>query len=85
MPALKRATIPGPTRPRWGHGPLHICKTERVHRQRPWRNMQDLAMASLGWIDRFNNRRLPGPIGTIPPAEAEQTFHAQRDLPDMVA
>lgn len=26
-------------------------KTERVHRQRPWRNMQDLEMATRAWVD----------------------------------
>jgi transposase InsO family protein len=33
----------------------------------------------------FNNRRLLGPIGNIPPAEAEENFYAQRDVLDMVA
>jgi hypothetical protein len=28
---------------------------------------------------------LLGPIGNIPPAEAEQNFYAQRDVLDMVA
>jgi len=62
-----------------------LYKTELVHRQGPWRNMQDLEMATLGWVDWFNNRRLLGPIGNIPPAEAEQNFYAQRDVLDMVA
>jgi transposase InsO family protein len=42
-------------------------------------------MATLVWVDWFNNRRLLGPIGNIPPAEAEQNFYAQRELLDMVA
>ncbi|WP_313137737.1 IS3 family transposase [Paracoccus jeotgali] len=62
-----------------------LYKTELVHRQGPWRNMQDLEMATLGWVDWFNNRRLLGPIGNIPPAEAEDSFYAQRDVLDMVA
>ena len=62
-----------------------LYKTELVHRQGPWRNMQDLEMATLGWVDWFNHRRLLGPIGNIPPAEAEQNFYAQRDVLDMVA
>lgn len=62
-----------------------LYKTELVHRQGPWRNMQDLEMATLGWVDWFNNRRLLGPIGNIPPAEAEQNFYAQHDVLDMVA
>ena len=42
-------------------------------------------MATLGWDDWFNNRRLLGPIGNDPPAEAAQNFYAQRDVLDMVA
>ena len=62
-----------------------LYKTELVHRQGPWRNMQNLEMATLGWVDWFNNRRLLGPIGNIPPAEAEENFYAQREPLDMVA
>ncbi|MDT8329273.1 MAG: IS3 family transposase [Roseovarius sp.] len=62
-----------------------LYKTELVHRQGPWRNMQDLEMATLGWVDWFNHRRLLGPIGNIPPAEAEENFYTQRDVLDMVA
>jgi putative transposase len=35
-------------------------------------------------VDWFNYRQLPEPIGNIPPAEAEQTFYAQRAVLDMV-
>jgi transposase InsO family protein len=62
-----------------------LYKTELVHRQGSWRNMQDLDMATLGSLDWFDNRRLLGSIGDIPPAEAEDNFHAQRDPLDMVA
>ncbi|MGY9047421.1 hypothetical protein P775_13620 [Puniceibacterium antarcticum] len=33
----------------------------------------------------FNNRRLLGPIGKIPQAEAEENFDAQRDVLEMLA
>lgn len=62
-----------------------LYKTELVHRQGPWHNLQDLEMATLGWVDWFNNRRLLGPIGNIPPAEAEENFYAQRGVFDMGA
>ena len=42
-------------------------------------------MATLGGVDWFNNRRMLGPIGNIPPAEAEQNYDAQQDVLDMVA
>ena len=28
-----------------------LYKTELVHRQGPWRTMQNLEMATLGWVD----------------------------------
>ncbi len=62
-----------------------LYKTELVHCQGPWRNMQDLEMAMLGWVDWFNKRRLLRPIENIPPDEAEENFYAQRSLIDMVA
>jgi putative transposase len=40
-----------------------LYKTELVHRQGQWCNMQDLEMATLGWVDWFNNSRLLGPNG----------------------
>ncbi len=49
-----------------------LCKTGLVHRPGSWRNMQDLEMATLGWVDWVHNRRLFGPIGNIPPAKAEE-------------
>ncbi len=33
-------------------------------------------MATLRWVDWFNNHRLFGPIGYIPPAEAEAKYYA---------
>lgn len=62
-----------------------LYKAELIHRQGPWCTMQALEMATLGWVDWFNNRRLLGPIENIPPAEAEQNYYAQRDVLDMVA
>ena len=42
-------------------------------------------MATLGWVDWFNNRHLLSPIVNIPPVEAEDNFYAQRNVLDMVA
>jgi transposase InsO family protein len=33
-------------------------------------------LAPLVWVDWFNRRRLLGPIGYIPPAEAEARYYA---------
>jgi len=38
--------------------------------------MDTVAYATLIWVDWFHSRRLPGPIGHIPPAEAEANAYA---------
>ena len=62
-----------------------LYKTEVIRRRGPWRNLEAVEMATLDWVDWFNNRRLLGPIGNIPPAEAEANYYAQCDALDMVA
>ena len=42
-------------------------------------------MAARGWPGWFDHWQLPEPIVNIPPAEAEETFHARRGGTDMVA
>ncbi len=54
-----------------------LYKTEVIHRSGPWRNFEAVEMATLEWVDWFNNRRLLEPIGNIPPAEAEARYYAQ--------
>ncbi len=51
-----------------------IYKTELLHRQGRWRNMQDLEMVTFGWVDWFNYRQLLEHLGNIPPTEAEENF-----------
>lgn len=41
--------------------------------------------ATLEWIARFNNRRLPKPIGNIQPAEAEAKQYAAKETRTMAA
>jgi len=45
-----------------------LYKAEVIHRRGPWRNFEAVEFATLEWVDWFNNRRLPEPIGNIPPA-----------------
>jgi putative transposase len=56
-----------------------------IHRCGPWRSFEAVEMATLEWVDWFNNRRLLEPIENIPPAEAEATYYAQIDGLAMVA
>ena len=54
-----------------------LYKAELIHRHGPWRSCEAVEFATLEWVDWFNNRRLLGPIGNIPPAEAEARYYAQ--------
>ncbi|MBB5518327.1 transposase InsO family protein [Amphiplicatus metriothermophilus] len=64
---------------------IGLYKTELIHRRRPWRSFEAVEFATLGWVDWFNKRRLLEPIGNIPPAEAEDRFHAQLEGTPMAA
>jgi len=42
-------------------------------------------LATLTWIDWFNNCRLLEPIGKIPPFDAEERYFAMLDEPAIAA
>ena len=54
-----------------------LYKAEVIHRQ-SWKNPETVEFATLDWVDWFNNKRLLGPIGDIPPAEAEANYYQQQ-------
>jgi len=62
-----------------------LYKTEVIRRQRSWPSASAVEMATLRWVDWYNNQRLFGPIGYIPPAEAEANYYAAKGTLDMVA
>jgi len=49
------------------------------------RNFEAVEFTTLEWVDWFNRRRLPEPIGNIPPAEAEEQYYARLDAPATAA
>jgi transposase InsO family protein len=64
---------------------IGLYKTEVIHRRGPWPHLQQVELATLEWVDWFNNRRLLEPIGYLPPAEVEQRYYQQQRTPAMVA
>lgn len=54
-----------------------LYKAEIIHRQGPWKTRESLEMATLKWVWWFNHQRLMGPLGYIPPAEAEANYYQQ--------
>ena len=56
-------------------------KTELVRgpaRPIPWKTVEDLELATLGWVHWHNTQRLHGYLGDIPPAEFETAFYAEQ-------
>lgn len=64
---------------------IGLYKTELIRRRGPWRSLEAVEFATLEWVDWFNHRRLLGPIGNIPPAEAENRYYASLVCPAKVA
>jgi putative transposase len=58
-----------------------LYKWELIYPQGPWRGLDDLEYATLGYIDWFNHRRLHGEITTdntyLTPAEFEASNYRQ--------
>ena len=54
-----------------------LFKTELIRRQGPWRSLDDVELATLEWVDWYNNRRLHSACKDVPPAEHEQLHHRQ--------
>jgi putative transposase len=56
-----------------------LYKTECVYgpdAPRPWDDVDELELATLSWVHWFNEQRLHGHCGDVPPAEFEAAFYA---------
>ncbi len=62
-----------------------LDKAELIHRRGSWRSIEAVEFATPIWVDWFNHRGLLGPIGNIPPAEAEERYYAMLSEPAMAA
>ncbi len=54
-----------------------LYKTELIRRQGPWRHAEHVELATLSYVDWFNNRRLHSELGNIPPTEFEADYYAR--------
>ncbi len=54
-----------------------LYKTELIRRQGPWRHAEHVELATLTYVDWFNQRRLHSELGDIPPAEFEMLYYAR--------
>ena len=51
-----------------------LYKAEVIHRKAPWRSADAVEFETLSWVSWFNNRRLLGSIGWVPPVEFEEAY-----------
>jgi len=54
-------------------------KSELIYgpaRTGPWKTVEDVELATLGWVHWHNTSRLHGYLGDLPPAEFEAAFYA---------
>jgi transposase InsO family protein len=58
------------------------CIRTAVFHDGPYKTLADVEYATAGWVDWYNNRRLHGSIGMVPPAEYEQARYAAL-IPEM--
>ncbi len=54
-----------------------LYKAELIRREGPWRTVEAVELATLEWVDWFNNRRLLQPLAYVPPAEFEASYYNQ--------
>jgi len=52
-----------------------LYKAELIRHRGPWKTRASVEMATLKWVSWFNHQRLMGPLGHIPPAEAEANYY----------
>jgi len=52
------------------------CIRTTVFHDGPYQTLADVEYATAGWVDWYNNRRLHGSIGMVPPVEYEQAHYA---------
>jgi putative transposase len=51
----------------------------------PWRNIEAVELATLGWVTWYNTQRLHGYLGDLPPAEFKDAYHTQTTDRQLVA
>ena len=61
-------------------------KTELIRgpQQGPWRTVDDVELATLGWVHWHNTARLHGHCNDVPPAEFEVAFYAAQHPDQLV-
>jgi putative transposase len=60
---------------------IGLYKSELIYNETkgPWRTVEDVELATLGWVHWWNHQRLLEPIGNVPPVEFEAEWLRARE------
>jgi putative transposase len=58
-----------------------LFKAELIRNKGPWRSIDDLEIAVAEYVDWFNQRRLYGEIGTVPPVQLGNDYYRHNTAP----
>jgi putative transposase len=56
-------------------------KTELIRPRGPWHTLDEVELATLGWVDWYNTRRLHSACDNLPPAEYEAFYYTNLEAP----
>ncbi len=56
---------------------IGLYKSELITMRGPWRSVDDVELATLGWVHWWNTTRLHSAIGDVPPTEFEAAHYAR--------
>ena len=54
-----------------------LYKAEVIHKDGPWRSIEQVELATLDWVDWYNNKRIMESLGYISPQEFEMMYYEQ--------
>ncbi len=57
---------------------LYKAELIREPNRGPWRSVDDVELATLGWVHWWNHERLHGYLDDRPPVDVEAAYHAQQ-------
>ena len=52
-----------------------LYKAELIHRQGPWRSVEQVELETAAWVHWWNTGRLHSACDDVPPAEYEAAYH----------
>ena len=59
-----------------------LYKTELIRHRGPWRSLEQVELATAGWVEWYNRRRLHGATENLPPAEYEDRYRRRLEAPN---